>query len=211
MNKTKFLMTAGVALMCVAACNRSSDELPAPTTGTTVEINASAWGKWVYFSFATGDTVGTDNTSLNADATWKERLDWDIAFHRNDIRTNGGVSGNGAAGVFDANTADFNAVTTAPAGGYTTDTDVPIMIAMGSPQGPTYLTCGGNTTFNSWAQMDAASMTITVIPKIFVVRTADGKYAKVYMRAYKNAEGASARLTMDYFYQPDGSSNLLTQ
>ena len=52
-----------------------------------VEINASAYNKWIYFSFETGNTLEINNPESS--------LDWDIAFKKNHIRTNGGLSGIG--------------------------------------------------------------------------------------------------------------------
>ncbi|PIE88342.1 MAG: hypothetical protein CSA04_02390 [Bacteroidetes bacterium] len=44
--------------------------------------------------------------------------------------------------------------------------------------------------------------------EIFVVKTADGKYAKVWLKDYFNADGESGHVTMKYSYQPDGSTKL---
>ena len=49
-----------------------------------VTIDASSWDDWVYYSFELEDIVDIVNPESS--------LDWDIAFQRNNIRTNGGES-----------------------------------------------------------------------------------------------------------------------
>lgn len=66
------------------------DESPKvdPSTGLevkTVTLDVSAYDKFVYFSFKDGLVYISDEQS-------KELTNWDIAFHRADIRTNGGKS-----------------------------------------------------------------------------------------------------------------------
>ena len=39
---------------------------------------------------------------------------------------------------------------------------------------------------------------------VYVVRTADGKYAKILIESFHNAEGKSGYINMKYSYQPDG-------
>lgn len=55
---------------------------------------------WVYISLKTGKVVGhSEFNNHSEDAQWKNRLDWDIAFCGDRMRTNSGTSGNGKGGI----------------------------------------------------------------------------------------------------------------
>ena len=60
---------------------------------TLVTIDASSYNDWVYFSFDAASVIEIDNP--------ENSLDWDVAFQRKHIRTNGGLGGlgEGAAAV----------------------------------------------------------------------------------------------------------------
>ena len=55
-------------------------------------INASSFTDWAYFSFELNDVIDIDNPESS--------LDWDMAFRRNHIRTNSGLSGPGQGGGY---------------------------------------------------------------------------------------------------------------
>ena len=57
-----------------------------------VEVDASSYTEWVYFSFLTHSEVIIDDPESS--------IGWDIAFMRNHIKTNSGTSGIGAGGVY---------------------------------------------------------------------------------------------------------------
>lgn len=57
-----------------------------------IEIDASSYTEWVYFSFLTHSEVIIENP--------ENSIGWDIAFMRNHIKTNSGTSGIGAGGVY---------------------------------------------------------------------------------------------------------------
>ena len=63
-----------------------------------VNIDASSYNNWVYFSFEQASVVEIDNP--------ENSLDWDVAFQRKHIRTNSGLSGieNGGAYVDSSST-----------------------------------------------------------------------------------------------------------
>ena len=118
--KLKFIVPALLAgLVAFTSCSKEDNkkEEPAPTPqGGAKEIkdlDASDQQKWVYFSFEKGTTVEVTNP--------KTTDNWDIAFNRYNIRTNGGVSGIGEAEVVNTNNKNFAAVTKAPAEGYEKD------------------------------------------------------------------------------------------
>lgn len=112
-------------LPVLAGCSKE-DKNETEDTGVFTEASATIEGvndsTWVYFSFVTGTVVGT-STFGNAeeDARWYDRVDWDIALCSDMIRTNSGTSGVGSGGIQVVTDRNFNAITTAPADGYSVD------------------------------------------------------------------------------------------
>ena len=79
---------------CDGNCMTEIDECGLCSTAKTIMINASNFHNWIYFSFETGSVVTIENP--------ENSLDWDIAFNRNNIKTNGGLSGIGqGCGIVD--------------------------------------------------------------------------------------------------------------
>ncbi|MDR2010475.1 MAG: HmuY family protein [Bacteroidales bacterium] len=214
MKKTLLLLTVTfLALSIFTSCDKDDD--PKPATGDTVEIDvASSWATWNYFSFSTGEIVGTGSANAEDDAEWKARTDWDIAFTRLYARTNSGISGSGNGGVIEIGTdnsdkaAVFANLIDAPASGYIADEEInELMIGMNPATGPVTYNAGGSAKISSWLTM---SMPVVATPKVFALKTADGKYAKIYLKGYQNDEGQSNVVVMEYVYQADGSTNLST-
>jgi len=190
-----------IALSCAAfaACKKEEDKKVTPVTPLTAvlerDINASG-ARYQFYSIETGDTVPvTDSASTK----------WDIAFRSTTVLLNGGTSGPGQAGVIILDTL-FNEVTTAPATGYAQDN----ALGKGIPTGSN----------NGWYNY-AGDPTHTISPlagKVFVIRTATGKYAKLeFISYYKGAPvapngvtdaGISRFYTIRYIYQPDGTTKL---
>jgi hypothetical protein len=72
-----------------------------------------------------------------------------------------------------------------------------------------YAHTGVNPVTKNWAVLkDMMSGLWVYAEKVFVVRTADGKYAKVHLMNFKSDRGASGTVTMKYVYQSDGTINL---
>ena len=114
--KLKFLAPALLAgfvafTSCSKEDNKKPDPAPAPAPtpepaptpkGEAKEVkdlDASDEQKWVYFSFEKGTVVEVTNPRTTDN--------WDIAFNRYNIRTNGGVSGIGEVEVVNTNSKDF--------------------------------------------------------------------------------------------------------
>lgn len=139
------------------------------TTFTTVakpeitvikDLNANT-KSYIYFSLATGKEVPA------ADAKTKN---WDIAFSKTTIATNSGTSGPGEGGAI-VLAQPFDQVSEAPKDGYKTDGDAGFAIPGGSG--------------NSWYKYDMSVHAILPIPgKTLLVRTANGKVAKVEIISY---------------------------
>jgi hypothetical protein len=124
------------------------------------DLNANT-KSYIYFSLATGKEVPA------ADAKTKN---WDIAFSKTTIATNGGTSGPGEGGAI-VWEKPFDQVSEAPKDGYKTDGDAGFAIPGGSG--------------NSWYKYDMSVHAILPIPgRTLLVKTATGKVAKVEIISY---------------------------
>ncbi len=172
---------------------------PSPTQLSSKEavIDASDYASWVYFSFNKGTTVTISD--------FQTSTDWDIAFHRDDIRTNGGLSGSGQGGIQES-ASEYSAIITAPETGYVVDDSLNVMYSAGMP--PTYTPDVGSEEGNDWAKYNHDIHAWEIKKDVFVVKTADGKYAKIWMKNFLNDDDESGTITLEYTYQPDGSAKL---
>ena len=105
-----------------------------PKEGLAI-LDCTSYTQWNFFSFAKGEIVGSCDAGNEADnEAWRDRTDWDLAFHRQDVKTNSGKSGNGKGGIleydFNGQAFDFERVKTAPKGGYQTDVQDSIIYDM---------------------------------------------------------------------------------
>lgn len=205
------LCMALLLLSCGDDDNNEKPKLPL-NVKTVKEMQSNDFGTWHYFSFEKGVVVGTGSTDPKKgdDAKWKARTDWDIAFNRYNIRTNGGVSGNGKGAVVKIEGTDFAGLAKAPADGYVADEAQKLIIAM-PPKGPQDMpNVGMNPEPKGWVVITMKGpgrYTTKITPVLLVVKTADGKYVKLHMKNYKNAKGKNGYLTFDYVYQKDGSTS----
>ncbi len=216
MKVKKILMLLAVAL-CVAAC--SSDDEPA-NGGTSSgvksisNLDASDYGSWTYLNLETGEmeTVMDAGPWIYTDGTIKNNevepvgIKWHIAFHRYEIKTNGGS-------VLDTGLTDMEKVTSLPSGNYEADVrladedelsltmDLSGMMTTGSvgyAQNP-YV----NKVLCSWVtRTETGSMppvVYTPTNHVMVLKCNDGNWAKLQLTAAGNTEtNKSGFLTFDY-------------
>lgn len=207
-NLTAFILLS----IALVACNDDDKEIVKPLESESVENLAAdptqnpdesprtKTNKFTLFSFK-------DNAIIpNSDSATTK---WDIGFRSTTIIVNGGASGPGQAqaqiisGIFDE-------LVEAPADGYTTDAQGTYAIA-------------GNAWYNYTGQSGTPANAIIPIPgKVIVVKTSDGRLAKVEILSYYygNPNTSSAEFadmstrkparyyTFKFMYQPDGSRNL---
>ncbi len=156
---------------------------------------------WIYFSFSQGKEVAVTEDNHKND------LSWDIAFNRYNIRTNSGKSGAGKGGAVSAGKVVLSSVIVAPTSGYTEDSDFEISDKGTGLPPPTKMSTA-NTVLSKAIQFAGPPPTYTPSNEIFVVKTADGKYAKVHFTSYYDLKGNSGFITFKYVYQSDGSTDL---
>ncbi|GAB6012767.1 HmuY family protein [Viscerimonas tarda] len=220
MNTKRTFQSITLALLglgCFPSCDNKDDlfQKTEPKEGLAI-VDCTSYTQWNFFSFSKGEIIGTCDAGNDADnEVWRNRSDWDLAFHRQDVKTNSGVSGTGKAGIleynFDSQPFDFERVTLAPEDGYLVDVQDSIIYDMSQMmQGKIgYVHTGLTQVTKRWAVLeDMQNSKWVYAQKVFIVRTADGKYAKIYLKNFKSDAGASGVVTMQYVYQPDGTRDL---
>jgi HmuY protein len=153
----------------------------------TLEARASE--QWTFFDFSRGSVVEVPH---------QFGIDWDLAFQRHKILANGGATNpKGKGALLDLGDVPFDEVVEAPAEGYVEDT-----IASITPQ--TIIT--ENLAIKAWYRYNFLTHVLRPKPNVYVIRTADGKYAKMRLISYYCDGGqASGCFTIEYVYQGDGS------
>lgn len=184
-----------------SACEKDeTEELEQENNGIefkTVILDATSYANWVYYSFEDTQVVEI-NDFVNS-------YDWDIAFHRFDVRLNCGASGPGEGGSYNAGQIDFESLVEAPESGYSLNDSIGIIE---EPGNWIYTNVPGDTILSNWLTFSGPPPTYTINDNIYVIKTADGKYAKIWLTDYYNDQSVSGYVTMKYFYQPDGSRKL---
>ncbi len=212
-----FLAMMAVAL-CAAACSNDDEEdaKPEPQPQSSMTIDASDYGKWTYINLKTGETKTIrDFSSWNyltegavvetVAAQGSEAdiaMDWHIAIHRYDIRTNGGFA------VATTSTT-LSEVSVLPASGYQEDetvenTLIVDMTGMMQSKIGYASTARTNPVLCTWLTKTATGTMPPYIYEptnlIYIVKNKDGSYAKLKFTDHQDAEGNSGHVTFSYEY-----------
>lgn len=150
----------------------------------TVTLDARDGSGWTFFDLERGRTV---NGSVDPD--------WDLAVQRFHIVTNGGPGYPGEAGAL-ALEAAWEEVREAPEDGYETTTGR-------LDAGPV------NPALERWYEYSFFAHTLMPSPFTYVLRTADGRYAKMRIVSYYCIGALPGCLTIRYAIQGDGSRALV--
>ncbi len=160
-----------------------------PTSGQAIEIggqppifqytiDARSRSDWAYFDFSRGTAI----------ATSQESLDWDLAFRRTDLLTNGGetnpASHGGASKFGDVPLGEFQAP---PADSYLAD-------ATHDERGLE------NPALHGWYSYDWFKHVISSKGHTYGVRTATGEVASVTFLSYYCDDGSAGCITFQYLY-----------
>jgi hypothetical protein len=112
---------------------------------------------------------------------------WDLGFRRYAI-----IAGPGA-GILDLGERRFEDVRTVPASGYQANEGA------GEPRNP---------AIAGWYAYGFFSHVLTPRPRVWAIRTGDGRYAKLEMVGYYCPGPRPGCVTFRYAYQPDGSTTV---
>jgi hypothetical protein len=200
--KTLALVLFSSAALLATSCTKDNDAAPDPVKPVTISINTVAdldGSKGaVYYNLSTNKQVLGDDITAGK---------WDLKFSTTSIFVNGGTSGTGTTQA-QVVSSIFDDVKTAPADGYKTDAT------------------GANAITGWYLYTGTASVpnhAIFPVPgKIIVIKTSDGKYAKLEMKSYYKGNPdtttpafadlatrpASSYYTFRFAYQADGSTTL---
>lgn len=184
------------AVVLLSSCKKDNEDFT-PVNSKSFALDASAFDKWIYFSF--------DADTIVEVADYATSLDWDIAFHRSNVRLNCGKSGKGTGGCISLGNVSFDAVKEAPEGIYQVDTIMKLVMSNIQPM--VEVDQPGNILMSKWVSMVGVGMgapTYTVNDYVYSVRTAKGRYAKMWLNGYTK-DGKGGYITMKYTYQKDGS------
>jgi hypothetical protein len=152
-------------------------------------VDARSKELWMYFDFSRGSVVSITDPKTD---------DWDLAFQRHAIRSNGGATNPaGQAAIAGIETTDFASLRQVPA---TAEfhRDVRTKRRL-HPYNPAVY---------KWYNYSYTANILTPKPLVYIVRTQDGKYAKMRILSYYCKGNIAGCMTFEYVYQGDGSTNL---
>jgi hypothetical protein len=142
----------------------------------TTRVDSTSITAWTYADFETGAEVPTTGA-------------WDLRFQRFHISTNGGVSGTGGVAIAAVTGMSFEAVTTAPATGYISDS------ADGNGDGmPDFALDQGD----GWYDYDSSSHVLSPKPIVWIVKTDHGTTLKLEILTYYDDAGTAGWFTLHW-------------
>lgn len=142
---------------------------------------------WVHFSFENG-VVTPDKPA--------ESLEWDIAFQRYNVKTNGGTSGPGEGASADLGELSLETTKTATVKGWTQD-DVIEDARTGDEQSM-------NSVLSGWYSYHFGKHELVSKYVLYAVKAADGRVALFKIYDYYDAAGTAGHLTILYRF-PTGA------
>jgi len=145
-------------------------------------VDATASDRWTHFSFQAGAVVRDPGPT-----------DWDLAFRRFQIIANGGQGFFGEGGILDLGEVPFDEVRTVPLEGY-----VPTAARGDSV----------NAAIREWYDYSFLSHLLTPRPRVYAIRTADGRLAKLELLGYYCPGAQPGCVTFRYVYAGDGGSDV---
>lgn len=154
-----------------------------------VAVDASSEKAWTYLSFARGVVA--------APAKPEESLDWDLAFERYNLKTNGGTSGKGQGAAADLGVLDLQATTSAHVPGWTPDAVI--------EDARTSDKRSMNAVLSGWYAYHFFKHELVSLYHLYAVRAADGRVALFKIHSYYDDAGTAAKLTVIFRFPVDGT------
>lgn len=190
------LFALAAIAMIVYSLRRPSVAGVPPTAASPVEVGDALVGpvrytidatqseRWAFFDFSRGSVVTSPGPT-----------DWDLAFQRFRIIVNGGKGFAGDGAIADLGEVAFDAVRDAPAQDWVETTA---------------RSDSTNDAIAHWYAYGWTSHLLRPKPRVFAVRTADGKYAKLRLINYYCPGATPGCVTFEYVYRGDGGTSLDT-
>lgn len=182
-------------IIFLASCSKEEINKREPIK-SDITIDVRDYEKWIYFSFEKGIIATPESPEKN--------LSWDLAFHRWDIKTNGGEAGNGAGGAIMSQLVNLDQVTATPKEPFITDSK--ILTYMKTPdmsQGPGQrVEVPANTEIGKWMKVIMSTIPpgYQMSDKVFFVRRANGEIAAIKFSSYMNDKAEKGFVSFDYIY-----------
>lgn len=151
--------------------------LTASTLNPVAIIDTSPENEWVYFDFSSSKVVKIDDRSS---------LNWDLAFKKNRIISNSGKTNQlGKGGILNLGRIDINEIDKVPEKESIPDTLEDGMLV--------------NKAIKEWYDYSVLRHTLTSNGDLYIVRTADEKYAKMKILGYYCGDKTGC-YTIEYVY-----------
>jgi len=202
------LLSLGIVMLSLLGCSGEMGRADDPTAATyqptppqpqavgaqlvgpiVYTVDARSRDVWMYFDFARGSVVAVQESKTDA---------WDLTFQRYVIKTNGGHTNPiGQGALLSLGERDFAAVT-----------KVPEKAEFMSDMHPKNRPASYNPVMEKWFNYSYLANVLAPKPFVYLVRTHDGKYAKMRLLSYYCVNKSAGCLTFEYVYQGDGSTNL---
>lgn len=201
--KVKSLVALVLGLFIFSSCNSSDDREEDIATAGEIKthhfLDARSYTNWIYFSFSKNEIVTVTDAQTDKN--------WDIAFHRGDVKLNGGKSGKGSGEAINTNKIEWNAVTSAPTSGYVKDEIGKITTAF-TGTGITEEDQPFSQILTTWLTVDTSSPPpkYTVHNYVYVVKSASGKYVKLQIYDNKSATNTAGYVSFKYQYNAEGGA-----
>ncbi|MFM2153156.1 MAG: hypothetical protein RL199_1591 [Pseudomonadota bacterium] len=152
-------------------------------------VDASKEKEWTYLSFAKGVVPAPENPDAS--------LDWDVAFQRYNVKTNGGTSGSGQGAASDLGTLELQTTTTANVARWTSDA----VIADARTDEKRTM----NAVLSGWYAYHFFKHELVSKYHLYAVRAADGRTALFKIHDYYDDAGTPAKVTVIYRFPVETS------
>lgn len=199
---SKFVYLFLISVVLYSCSDNPVVEPPPPPAGplavhtvSNLQADTALTGNFTYFRFSDSSLVTGADTATNK---------WDIGFRATTVIINGGAIRYGSGGAIVLKETSFDTVSIAPESGYGQDTSA-TQLAIKTGSG------------NGWYEYDFKTNYISAIPGVvLVIKTGDGKYAKVEIQSYYKDKDPQPMpnptnfryYTFRFTYQPDGSRDI---
>ena len=145
-------------------------------------VDARDERRWRWFDFSRGAVVEAPGPR-----------EWDLGFRRHDVVVNGGPGFTGEGGAIALEGVPFDSLTTLPEVGY-----------LASTAGRDSI----NPAFDRWFDYGFTSHLLEPKPRVYAIRTSDGRFVKLEIVSYYCEGAVSGCLTFRYVYQGAGGREM---